>query len=520
MIRIVRVKDEIEFLKPRLEEILARATTLFNARFPSNNIEETCDNAQDTLDILQHRTQKYSDAFREFRALADTIAEDDGLFQWTQGAMLNLLLDAEEMALRLDRRIKRYLKDYLERQRKHDRALADELERKRDDVEAEKAGTRLEMKRQPEKLVFPAERPEKVSASAERPEVAIAVEQPEKVGVVVEEQEETRMRQSKPPRATESRSLSRSLPSMRATLNASPANPSSAISASGYPIPTGASLRNGKLSANRAPIPMRKASYSYNKQIQENQEAHSSNEVHSNSGGSRSTSSVRDQFASMRAELEETSVLHDIAAGAAHKPKAINGKGVRVTFRPTQPLFKMPRMQQTSVLRATSAATSSGTTSITSAVQQDGELSMTQLGQLAPLEQLALQSTNPNPNRNHEINGEQATDDDLDEDVVIVDDDPEGTNATTAYTDKIGLNEEDAPVEDSLGLANNVNEENNAVGVGNNGTNSAIRKVSGRFHHLSCKWHRRPITGNVFSSSHLAQHPVSPPSAMHRPTAE
>ena len=98
MTKIIRVREDVEFLKPRQEEILARATALFNTRFPSDNIEETCDDAQCALDVLQHRTQKFSDAFREFQAMADTIAEDDGLFQRTQGAMLNLLLDAEEMA--------------------------------------------------------------------------------------------------------------------------------------------------------------------------------------------------------------------------------------------------------------------------------------------------------------------------------------------------------------------------------------------------------------------------------------
>ena len=84
-------------------------------RYPSENVE-TCDDGQERLDVLQHRTQKFSDAFREFQALADTMAENDGLFQRTQGAMLNLLLDAEEMALRLDRKIKKHLKDSLEKQ--------------------------------------------------------------------------------------------------------------------------------------------------------------------------------------------------------------------------------------------------------------------------------------------------------------------------------------------------------------------------------------------------------------------
>ena len=186
---IVRIRQEIELFEPRLEEILTRATALFDTRFPADNVEETCDDAQDTLDVLQHRTQKYSDVVREFQALADT-GEDDGLFQKTQRAMRNLLLDAEELALRLDRKIKKCLKDYLEGRRQGNQVLPGELERNRADVEAEKARTRLEMEKrqgkmaaveQPEKLVFAGERPERVSVSVERPEkVAVTAERPEK----------------------------------------------------------------------------------------------------------------------------------------------------------------------------------------------------------------------------------------------------------------------------------------------------------------------------------------------------
>ena len=111
MAKIVRVRQEIEVFKPRLEEILTRATTICNPRFPTDNVEETRDNAEDTLHILRHRTQKFSDAFREFQALADTVGEDDGLFQKSQGAMRKQLDDAEEQALRLDKKIMNYPKD-------------------------------------------------------------------------------------------------------------------------------------------------------------------------------------------------------------------------------------------------------------------------------------------------------------------------------------------------------------------------------------------------------------------------
>ena len=88
----------------------------------------------------------YSDAFREFQALTDTIAEADGVFQKTQGAMRNRLLDEEELALRLDKKLMEYLKDCLEKRQKGDQALSRDLERKQAEMEAEKARTRLEMK--------------------------------------------------------------------------------------------------------------------------------------------------------------------------------------------------------------------------------------------------------------------------------------------------------------------------------------------------------------------------------------
>ena len=124
MSKSVRVRQEIEVLKPRLEEILTRATTLFNTRFPTDNIEETCEDAQDAVDILRHGTEKYSDAFHELQTLAYTVGEDDGLFQKTQGAMRKQFVDAEELALRLDKKIKKSLKESLEKQEKQDQALA------------------------------------------------------------------------------------------------------------------------------------------------------------------------------------------------------------------------------------------------------------------------------------------------------------------------------------------------------------------------------------------------------------
>ena len=107
MSTIGRVRQEIEFLKPRLEEIITGATTHCNTRVPNDNVEETCDNPQDTLDILRHRTQKYSEAFHEFQSLVDTVGEDDGLFQKTQAAMRKQLAESEELALRLDKKIKK-----------------------------------------------------------------------------------------------------------------------------------------------------------------------------------------------------------------------------------------------------------------------------------------------------------------------------------------------------------------------------------------------------------------------------
>ena len=163
MSKIVRVRQEIEVLKPRLEEILTRATTLFNTRFPTDNIEETCVDAQDTLDIVRHRTQKHSDAFHEFQALAHTVPPEDVLFQKTQGAMRKQLADAEELAMRLDKKIKKFLKDSLEKQQKHNQALAGELERKQADMEAEKARTQLEMEKQRQQAQIEQEKFERES---------------------------------------------------------------------------------------------------------------------------------------------------------------------------------------------------------------------------------------------------------------------------------------------------------------------------------------------------------------------
>ena len=60
--------------------------------------------------------------------------------------MRKQLIDAEELALRLDKKIEKYLKDSLEKQQKHGQELADELEGKPAEMEAEKARTQLEMK--------------------------------------------------------------------------------------------------------------------------------------------------------------------------------------------------------------------------------------------------------------------------------------------------------------------------------------------------------------------------------------
>ena len=95
-------------------------------------------------------------------------------------------------------------------------------------------------------------------------------------------------------RVQQNPTLSHSLPSMRATLTASTANQSSALSASGYPVPSGPSPPSGELSANRAPSLIRKASYSYNKLVRENRDADSANWVHLNSGGSTSASGEND----------------------------------------------------------------------------------------------------------------------------------------------------------------------------------------------------------------------------------
>ena len=62
--------------------------------------------------------------------------------------MRKQLDDGEELALRLDKKIKKFLKDSLEKQQKHKQTLAGELERKQADIEAEKARSLLEMEKQ------------------------------------------------------------------------------------------------------------------------------------------------------------------------------------------------------------------------------------------------------------------------------------------------------------------------------------------------------------------------------------
>ena len=67
MSKLVRVRQEIEFLKPRLEEILTRATTHFNTRVPTDNIEETCDDdkTRSTYSGIAHKiTRMHSINFR------------------------------------------------------------------------------------------------------------------------------------------------------------------------------------------------------------------------------------------------------------------------------------------------------------------------------------------------------------------------------------------------------------------------------------------------------------------------
>ena len=58
------------------------------------------------------------------------------MFQKNQGAIRKQLDEEEEQALRLDKKIKKYLKDSIEKQQKHNQALAGELERKQADMEA------------------------------------------------------------------------------------------------------------------------------------------------------------------------------------------------------------------------------------------------------------------------------------------------------------------------------------------------------------------------------------------------
>ena len=88
------VGQELGNVKSRLEEVLGNANAIVKERLPEDKLEEACDKAQDVVDVLRHRTSKYSDAYKVLQGIADASSEDDGLYQKQQPSMQKLLDEA------------------------------------------------------------------------------------------------------------------------------------------------------------------------------------------------------------------------------------------------------------------------------------------------------------------------------------------------------------------------------------------------------------------------------------------
>ena len=74
MAKSLRVRQELDTLKPRLDEAIATAHGLRDERFPEDKLEEICDRAQDALEVLRDRIIRYSESFHVFQGIADVSA--------------------------------------------------------------------------------------------------------------------------------------------------------------------------------------------------------------------------------------------------------------------------------------------------------------------------------------------------------------------------------------------------------------------------------------------------------------
>ena len=145
MAKSLRVRQELETLKPRLDEGLANANAVVKERFPEDKLEEACEKAQDVLDVLRHRNARYAAAYHVFQGVADVSPEDDTIFQKAQPAMQKAVEEAEEIAVRLDKKIKRNLESFAQNLKEE---KVQEVEKRRIDLETRNAEAQLQLQTQ------------------------------------------------------------------------------------------------------------------------------------------------------------------------------------------------------------------------------------------------------------------------------------------------------------------------------------------------------------------------------------
>ena len=135
-------------LKPRVEEAVARATTINKERFPVDRLEETCENALDTVELLRFRSQKFNDAHSRFRSIAETSEEDNTHYQKSKAVTERLIQDAEDIARQLDRKVRRNIKSFAERHEEEKTKMAHDLALKQQEYETLKLDSHTQLEKQ------------------------------------------------------------------------------------------------------------------------------------------------------------------------------------------------------------------------------------------------------------------------------------------------------------------------------------------------------------------------------------
>lgn len=74
-----RVRQDLDSLKPTVDESITPANSLVTERFLGDKLDETCERAQDVDDVLKFRTHKDREALKQFQAIADTSPEEEAL---------------------------------------------------------------------------------------------------------------------------------------------------------------------------------------------------------------------------------------------------------------------------------------------------------------------------------------------------------------------------------------------------------------------------------------------------------